>query len=608
MQGTLLALLAASLFTPAQEGDDMRKFEPNWESLSERETPQWFQDAKFGIFIHWGVYSVPAFCDTSTYSEWYQWWYDTNSHGGKVRDFHHANYGEDFEYREFAPLFRAEMWNPDEWADIFKRSGARYMVLTSKHHDGFCLWPNEEASAVRGYPWNSAETGPKRDLIADLFESCREAGVRPGLYYSFMEWHSPLYDNEKERYVDEVMIPQIKELIATYDPDVFWPDGEWDHPDTLWRSTEILEWIYENASNPEIVVNDRWGKGLRGQVGDYTTTEYGSLGNSSGLGMRKERPFEECRGIGHSFAFNRAEGYDIYASRTRCIHMLIDLVSKGGSLLLDIGPTADGRIPLIMVDRLLAMGDWLEVNGESIYGTTKSPFEGALSWGRATRKGDDVYLHVFDWPADDRLVVEGLLTPIRNARMLGARDPERTLSVEGNVIDLAGLHPFDHASVIKLELEGAPEVDLSRRPDADGVLRLDAASARLEGPNLKTESYEDENGGMITNLGYWNNTEATAGWQARLEPGVDYEIEADHACAPGEEGGILELRIGDTVLNMVVEKDTGGWSAFRRIKVGRIKVDHEDPITITARARSVDGGGLMNLRTLSFRPITSLNE
>ena len=123
----------------------------------------------------------------------------------------------------------------------------------------------------------------------------------------------------------------------------------------------ILEWIYENCKNPQdIVVNDRWGKGLRGQVGDYTTTEYDKLGNSSGKGMRKERPFEECRGIGHSFAFNRAENYDIYSSRTECIQKLIDLVSKGGNLLLDIGPDDDGTIPLIMVDRLLAMGRWLD--------------------------------------------------------------------------------------------------------------------------------------------------------------------------------------------------------------------------------------------------------
>ncbi|MBQ72558.1 MAG: alpha-L-fucosidase, partial [Planctomycetaceae bacterium] len=362
---TLIAGLAAGSILAAEPPVE---FDPSWESLETHPTPEWFEDGKFGIFIHWGVYSVPSFCDTSTYSEWYQWWLNTNSHGGKVTRFHADNYGEDFLYRDFAPMFRAEMFDPAEWASIFRRSGAEYIVITSKHHDGFCLWDSEVASEVRGYPWNSVETGPKRDLIGDLFDACREEGVRPGLYYSFMEWENPLYDREdKSEYVDRVMIPQIKDLIERYEPAVFWPDGEWDHPDEMWKSTETLEWIYENAANPdEIVVNDRWGRGLRGQVGDYTTTEYDNLGNSGGKEMRKHRPFEECRGIGHSFAFNRAENYDIYDSRTACVQRLIDLVSRGGVLLLDIGPTADGRIPLIMVDRLLAIGDWLEVNGEAI--------------------------------------------------------------------------------------------------------------------------------------------------------------------------------------------------------------------------------------------------
>jgi alpha-L-fucosidase len=580
--------------------------EATWESLHQRQSPDWFGKAKFGIFIHWGVYSVPAFCDTSTYSEWYQWWYDTNSHGGKVRDFHHANYGKDFPYESFSPMFRAEMWDPDEWASIFQRSGAKYMVITSKHHDGFCLWPNETASEVRGYPWNSMETGPKRDLLGDLFDACRRHDVRPGLYYSFMEWHNPLYDDDKPRYVDEVMIPQIKELITTYEPEVFWPDGEWDHPDKLWRSTEILEWIHENSPSDQIVVNDRWGKGLRGQTGDFSTTEYGSLGNSSGMGMQKTRPFEECRGIGHSFAFNRAEGYDIYSSRTECIHMLIDLVSKGGNLLLDIGPTADGRIPLIMVDRLLAIGDWLEVNGESIYETTAGPQGGNLPWGRMTSRGNDLYLHVFEWPEDDQLVVEGLVTPITSARMLGDRVADRTLVVDGNSIDLSGLHPFPHATVIRLEFEELPVIDRSIQPDARGMLTLDPGSARLSGPNLRVEQYPDTDGKSVPSLGYWNATDATATWTVRLEPGTTYEIELDHACAEGEEGGVLELTLGGKTWTFPIKDHTGDWGAFRLTEIGTLVAPESEPTELMLRADSIGGAGngLLNLRTLRLVPVS----
>src|SRR5262249_42386976 len=152
-----------------------------WEQLDARPIPQWFQDARFGIFIHWGVYSVPSFCHTSTYSEWYQHWLDTNSHDGLVRQFHDRVYGKDFAYRDFAAQFRAELWDPAAWAQTFQRAGADYIVITSKHHDGFCLWPDPVASDVRGYPWNATVTGPRRDLLGELAAAVRKEGVRFGL-------------------------------------------------------------------------------------------------------------------------------------------------------------------------------------------------------------------------------------------------------------------------------------------------------------------------------------------------------------------------------------------------------------------------------------------
>ena len=160
--------------------------------------------------------------------------------------------------QELAKRFNPQRFDADAWASAAKSAGMKYAVLTTKHHDGFCLWPNQEASLARGYPWNSVETGPGRDLVGELLEACKAKGVRPGLYYSFMEWHNPLYENDKARYVDEVMIPQIQELFQKYQPQVFWPDGEWDHPDNLWKSREILAWIYNHAEDPELLaVNDR---------------------------------------------------------------------------------------------------------------------------------------------------------------------------------------------------------------------------------------------------------------------------------------------------------------------------------------------------------------
>jgi len=430
--------------------------QPNWESLNARPAPEWFGEAKFGIFIHWGVYSVPAYCDKSTYSEWYWHWLRTQSHNGKVSDFHKARYGEGFRYQDFAEDFKAELWEPVSWAKLFKRAGAKYVVLVSKHHDGFALWPNEAASSSRGYPWNSMQTGPKRDLCGELSDAVRDQGLRMGFYYSFMEWEHPLFETDKERYVSEYMMPQFKELIERYRPDIVWPDGEWNEPDTLWRSPELVAWLYNTAPNIDsLVINDRWGKALRGQVGDFYTTEYGNIGGGS-PGLLENKPFEECRGIGHSFALNRLEDYDDYQTRESLIRMLIDLVSKGGNLLLNIGPAADGTIPVIMQDRLIAIGEWLEVKGDAIYGTRKSNLPDQ-PWGRVTEKGNKTYLHVFDWPEDHQLQVSGINADgIKKAFLLHGDDTDglRIQSGENGkvAIDLLGHHPFAKAaSVVVLE-------------------------------------------------------------------------------------------------------------------------------------------------------------
>lgn len=578
---------------------------PNWETLDARPTAQWFRDAKFGIFIHWGVYAVPAYCDTSTYSEWYQHWLDTNSHGGKVRQFHEKWYGKDFDYKDFAPQFRAELFDAAQWAKVFKRAGAQYIVITSKHHDGFCLWPNEQASAARGYPWNSAAVGPQRDLLAELSSAVRAEGVRFGLYYSFMEWHNPLFEKSIPDYVERVMFPQIRELIERYEPAVFWPDGEWNEPDATWRSREILQWIRDHAKNPdEIVVNDRWGKGARGVHGDFYTTEYGSYGGSETFAGKK--PFEECRGIGHSFAFNRAEDYDIYQSRTACVRMLIDLVSKGGNLLLDIGPDADGTIPLIMVDRLLAIGRWLDAHGESIYGCEGSPLP-QLDYGRATRKGDTVYVHVFDWPSDGalRVPIQSRVSSVTmvadrlHATLPMRRDPGGAL-----VVDLAGRIPDEHATVIAVHLAEPLRVDTRVVADARGVVTLRPDRARIEGPNLRVESHTDADGITRENLGYWSSADARAVWpDVGLLRDTEYDVQLEYAVKPGSEGGALELRVGSSVLATRLSEATGGWSAYRVVAPWSFNTSERGRIDISVRATSIPGEALANLRSITFRPV-----
>ena len=281
-----------------------------------------------------------------------------------VAPFHEKTYGKDFSYPQFLPQWRAELFDPDQWAKIFADGGVKYVVLVSKHHDGFCFWPSAEANRTWGRPWNSVDAGPRRDLAGDLTKAVRKRGLTMGLYYSLYEWYNPLWLKDKQRYVAEHMFPQMKDLVNRYAPSVLYTDGEWDLPSSEWRSPEMLAWLLNEAPGHDtLVVNDRWGKECRHKHGGYWTTEY-TAGLPSG-----DHPWEEGRAMAASFGYSRTEPLEDYRSGQELVWMLADLVSRGGNLLLGIGTTADGRIPVIMQDRLAEMGQWLKVNGEAIYGT-----------------------------------------------------------------------------------------------------------------------------------------------------------------------------------------------------------------------------------------------
>jgi alpha-L-fucosidase len=403
-----------------------QSYEPKWESLDKRPVPEWFLDAKFGIFIHWGVYSVPAWRKVTQglYASYAEWYYArvmyNKENGGEA--FHIKNYGPDFEYRDFAPLFKAELFDPDYWAELFARSGARYVVLTSKHHDGFCLWPTK-SPYKRG--WNSMDVGPKRDLLGELTEAVRAKGMRMGLYYSIIEWESiwthrtetgyfipkrlvDKYGIPEDKYVENHMIPQLKELVLNYRPAIIFGDaGEWDRTAAEWKTLDFLAWLYNEGPNKdEVVVNDRFGQDMPGKHGDYFSSEYQ---DAEGVGVY--HLWEESRGIGGSYGFNRDENIDNYNTSEELVHELIDIVSRGGNLLLNVGPTADGRIPPIMQQRLVDIGSWLEVNGEAIYGTR--PWEGANAIRKIenslyfTKKDRTLYVLCTEWP-DKSLSIQGV--------------------------------------------------------------------------------------------------------------------------------------------------------------------------------------------------------
>jgi alpha-L-fucosidase len=466
-----------SLFTNKRDSGKQAlkaiQYQPDWKSLDSRPIPGWFANAKFGIFIHWGVYSVPAYRPVSskmydTYAEWYQ--AKVMPEGSPGFPFHVKNYGRNFTYRDFAPLFKAELFNADQWAGLFARSGARYVVLTSKHHDGFCMWATKNPYSKN---WNSFDIGPKRDLLGELSNAVRSKGMKMGIYYSLMEWESTPRNHEwsggtsgyylpdsiiqkyripDPEYVNEHLLPQIKELVTKYQPSVIFSDGEWDKQDDYWKSKEFLAWLYNNAPNKdEVVVNDRWGRDTRGVHGGYFTSEYssdtGKLGSS--------HAWEESRGMGQSYGFNRAENIDDYQTSDQLIHQLIEIVSKGGNLLLNIGPAADGTIPVIMQQRLVDIGNWLKVNGEAIYNTKawmKNPKGSKEPFVFYTKGGTDLYVICTRWPAK-KLQVHGV--KVSKVSLLGYTGKVNSTFIGGKLIItppvVSPASQLQHAWVFKLE-------------------------------------------------------------------------------------------------------------------------------------------------------------
>lgn len=465
MYRPLLLLLVFSILSNSLHSQKV--YEPEWESLDTRPTPDWWLDAKFGIFIHWGMYSVPAFTKKGNYAEWYQNSLVNENHDGMVNLYHETNFGNRT-YYDLAEDFHAELFEPDEWAKLFENAGAKYVVLTSKHHDGYCLWPSEQASLTWGFPWSSDVVGPGRDLVGDLFKALNKTKVKPGLYYSLYEWYNPLWQFDKEKYASEHAIPQLHELVNKYSPWVIWADGDWDATPEQWQSPEFLSWLYnESPVRDKVVVNDRWGSGVRFNHGGIYTPEY-----QPDMDF-ENHAWEESRGMGYSYGYNRAEDAWDYNSAQSLVLHLVDKVSRGGNFLLDIGPDQHGNIPPIMQDRLLEMGKWLNTNGEAIYNTrrwrTPSQWsEGRRDWkpemtegwktggdallkqtvnpdaGFAVKelfftwnpKAKAVYAIFPRWPNDRKITIKGLQLPVTGSEVtfLATKEKLKAENIAGNVV------------------------------------------------------------------------------------------------------------------------------------------------------------------------------
>jgi alpha-L-fucosidase len=394
--------------------------------------PEWYDDAKLGIFIHWGLYSVPGwavltpegtklseqeYLKRNPYAEWYL--NTLRLDGSPTQVYHKEHYGANYDYYNFADTFNKEIqkWKPDEWAHVFKMAGARYVVLTSKHHEGFTLWPSDTPNPTLPKDRQHAS----RDVVGELTAAVRAQGMKMGLYYSGgYDWTfvpGPISDWKMAHAVEpqseaygKYADAHVRELIAKYRPSVLWNDI--DYP----KSGHPLEIMaeYYNAV-PDGVIDDRFGV----KHADFVSPEYETLKRISA------KKWEECRGLGKSFGYNRAEGDAQTIKKDELIYLLVDIVSKNGNLLLDVGPEADGTIPAVQLDRLEALGAWLAQNGEGIYGT--HPWKKAESETveglrvRFTQKNEAVYAFLLGEPKGKTTTIRAIaLKPGATITMLGA--------------------------------------------------------------------------------------------------------------------------------------------------------------------------------------------
>jgi len=476
---------AAKQYEIVKDVNNKGKWKPTPESIDSHQTPEWFKDAKFGMFIDWGIWSIggwaPMEAKGAIVPDWYEFRLDTDSTYIK---YHEKNWGKDIKRDDFIPLFTAREYNPEMLVKLAVEAGMKYIVPFCKHHSGFCLWPSSFTQRDAG------DMGPKKDLIKPLEESCKEQGLKFGFYFSVEEWEYPLINNEgnlvnrtwggkiepysKEfekkssgkiavkNFAEDYLVPQGTEFIDKYDPDILWYDGEWSTSVYDIHSYDMAAYFYNKAQGrKEVAVNDRYGlepdgKRLRFKRGDFYTSEYDDHGDKNKINTT----WEECRGISQSFGYNWQDNEDNVISSEKFIKMFVDIVANGGNLLLLINLDGQGAVPLIQEKRLKDIGKWLKVNGEGIYATRPftRQFDGTVTYTRS-KNNQYVYAILKEWPGKE-LVLKGI-QPTKDSRieLLGYCNPLEWMYIDGEVViklpdklqDKSN-RPCDYAWILKMKI------------------------------------------------------------------------------------------------------------------------------------------------------------
>ena len=564
---------------PSQEG--------HVETDEERDVRlQWWREGKFGMFVHWGVYSTT---------------------GGLYKGQKLPNSAEWMmcrgripiaEYEEYAGMFNPTEFDADEFVGLAKQAGMKYLVITAKHHDGFSMFGS------KCNPYNVVEATPfGRDIMRELADACQKQGIRFGFYYSqAQDWHHPggfgnNWDKTIERvssdkYVMEKAVPEVKQLLTEYGPiGIFW----WDTPRKMSKdSFDALHSLTDLQT--DVITNDRLGEDY---PGDYKTFER-KIPNQGPVG----KDWEVCMPISGSWGYKI--GDDKFKSAETLIRNLIDISHKGGNYLLNVSPTGDGTLLPQAVERLEIIGKWMEVNGESIYGTTGSPFP-SLPWGRCTKKqvedGTLLYLHVFDWPADGKLVVPGLKNQVQGAWLLNGKAKLLTAAGdEGVSVTLPAEAPNDYASVVVVKVNGTLEVEaVLPTVDSEGRLMLSVSDAFIhnnEGSQDAALRAHDD----IPHIGLWTDKEAYVEWTFRAEPG-NYEVLAEFSV----DSPKTEFSFGLVGVPQMVEMEsTGGYGKYVEKSLGTLRVESAGEQTVRIKPNP-EAWQPINLRRIELRFVPDNN-
>ncbi|KAH7704348.1 Protein W03G11.3 [Aphelenchoides avenae] len=471
MRARILTTIALVLVLPQVAHCD-QKYQPTWESLDARPLPRWYDEAKFGIFSHWGVYSVPAHR-----SEWI-WWYWRGEHDPEVSRFMAQHYPNGTTYQDLAKEFTAEDFDPNVFADIIKASGAKYFVLTSKHHEGFTMWPS-----ATSWNWNSVDVGPHRDIVGDLSKSIRDKNLHFGLYFSQYDWFHPLYISDRHSngtdFVKQVSYPQMLEIVNAYHPEVVWSDGDWEQSEVYWQSKEFLAWLYNDSPVKDVVaVNDRWGLNVMGHHGGFLT-----VGDKYDPGHLLSRKWESCTTLDKkSWGYRRDIRSEDVLTLSELVTWIARTISCGGNALLNVGPDKYGRIVPIFEDRLRQLGQFVALHEEAIFDTKPWIYQndGNYTWYTSRVRKDHhldperrynpqdtwntiVYAFVLRLPETPQLYLPSVKPSAKVAvTLLGANIalPVKG-STQGITVDFTGVPwpkvPFREAIVLKIEFAGYEE-------------------------------------------------------------------------------------------------------------------------------------------------------